>query len=122
MESTELPIIQSAYDLLVQLTAKVGKLPRNHRYGIGARIEELAHTILQGLIQARYQRDRLAILDGVGIQGEHLRMLLRAARELHLVSFDSQKALLTLLSDIRRQLIAWRNHVIRNEQQQSKSV
>ncbi len=122
MHHQELPIIQSAYELLTMLTTKVSKLPRNHRYGLGARIEEQAHLILQDLIKARYQRDRLALLDSVGVNAEILRMLLRAARELNLLSFENLNAVLTTLMDLKKQLVAWRNQVIRNGARETKPV
>ena len=52
----ELPIIRAHYDLILWLTPKMGKFPREHRFTIGQRIERLLGDILEKLIRAKFTR------------------------------------------------------------------
>jgi hypothetical protein len=62
----ELPIIQKTYDLIRWYVPILNRLPRDHRFGLGARMVDSLYGLLEGLIQARYTRtQKLSRLEGL---------------------------------------------------------
>lgn len=56
---SELLIIEKMYDLQIWSLKHIEKFPRNHRYGLGLRLEERLSRVLDLLLRAKYSRDRL---------------------------------------------------------------
>jgi hypothetical protein len=105
----ELPVVQATYDFVVWLIPKIGKFPRDLRFTLGEKIERQSLEILEGLIRARYQSEKIRLLSAVNVELEVLRFLLRAAHDLKALppkAFgDSAKRLV----DIGRQIGLWTN-------------
>jgi hypothetical protein len=78
----ELPVIRTAQEFVVWLIPKIGKFLRDLRFTVGEKIERQALAVLEGLIRARYARQRTAMLDAVNVDLEVLRFLLRIAHDL----------------------------------------
>ncbi len=55
----ELPIIQKAYDLVRWYVPILNRLPRNHKFALGDRLTNGLYELLEGLITARYSRERV---------------------------------------------------------------
>ncbi len=60
---SELPIIQKTYDLVKWYVPILNRLPRDHKFILGNRIIEGLYDLLEGLIKARYSKEKLAQLD-----------------------------------------------------------
>lgn len=103
----ELPIIRAHYDLIVWMTPKVGKFPREHRFTLGQNIERLVSLILEKLIRAKFSRQRRDILDAVNVDLEVLRFQVRLAKDLHCLSLQSYGQISQKLLDIGRQVGGW---------------
>jgi len=103
----ELPIIRAHYELILWLTPKVGKFPREHRFTVGQRMERLLGEILEKLIRAKFTRDRRAILESVNIDLEVLRFQIRLAKDLRCLSLKSYGNVSHKLLDIGRQVGGW---------------
>ena len=76
------PIVETYFDFCVWLLQRVSKFPKDQRYLLGTRIENLSLTILESLIQGALQKKgmkKLALLEDVNIKLEQLRYLLRLA-------------------------------------------
>ena len=52
----DLPVIQRMYDLILWYAPFLNKLPRDHKFVLGDRIQAALYGILEGLIRARYAR------------------------------------------------------------------
>ena len=55
---TELTIVQRTYDLILWYVPILNRLPRDHRFALGDRIVSNLYELLEGLILARYARER----------------------------------------------------------------
>lgn len=104
----ELPIIAKAYELLTWVTKHVDKFPRSHRFTLGSRLQNGLHDLMDALVEARFTRDRIELLNRCSIMIEQLRLALRLICDLKLLSFRSHEFAIRTLLDIGRQLGGWR--------------
>jgi hypothetical protein len=75
----ELMVITKTYDLILWSCHHTGGFPRNHRFVLGERIEGRLYDLLEILIQAKYRRERQALLHDANLVLEVLRFQLRSA-------------------------------------------
>ena len=66
-------IINDYYDFLKWILLKISKFPRHFRYTFGERLENLLLNILDVLIEAKYTKERRALLQKANLQLEILR-------------------------------------------------
>ena len=85
----ELVVITKAYDLILWSCNHTGKFPRNHRYGLGERIEANLYNLLETLIRAKYSRSRQELLDEANLALEILRFQMRLAKDLQCLKVES---------------------------------
>jgi hypothetical protein len=99
-----------AGDILRWVIPKVGKFPKNVRYGLGARLESAHFDVLEELIRAQYARggDRGRALELANTRLQIARHLARMARELNLLSEESAVYIARLQVDLGTQVGAWR--------------
>lgn len=62
---TELPIIQKMYDLILWYVPLLNRLPGDHKFGLGDRITTGLYDVLEQLILARYETNKLPRLEAV---------------------------------------------------------
>lgn len=61
----ELPIIQKTYDLIKWYIPILNRLPKYHKFGLGDRMINGLYDLLEGLLVARYSREKLNHLEVV---------------------------------------------------------
>jgi hypothetical protein len=76
-EAQELAVIRRTYDLVKWSCGHTCRFPRSHRFVLGERIERRLYDLLETLIQARYTRDRQALLRQANLSLEVLRFQMR---------------------------------------------
>lgn len=104
----ELPVIRAAHEFVVWLIPKIGKFPRDLRFTVGEKIERQALAVLEGLIRARYSRQRTPMLDAVNVDLEVLRFLLRIAHDLRALPTKGYGEACGRLLEIGKQVGGWR--------------
>jgi hypothetical protein len=109
--ASELTVITHTYDLLIWTLGHTGKFPRNHRYGLGRRIEDKLHDLLDSLVEAKFSGDKSEVLRQAGLRVEELRLLYRAAKDLRGLPRNSHRHATERLQEIGRQLGGWRRQV-----------
>lgn len=109
-------VVQRAYDLTLWLVRKVEKFPRSHRFGVGDRVMARALDVLESLTEAAYSSEKSAPLDRANRGVNALRLLLRLAVDLQLLSTDSQEFAASRLEEIGRMTGGWRKAVARRTQ------
>ena len=62
---SDLTIIQKTYDLIKWYVPHLNKLPRDHKFNLGDRIISGLYDMLEGLILARYAKDKLTLLESL---------------------------------------------------------
>lgn len=70
---SDLPIIQRTHDLIQWYVPILNRLPRDHKFILGDRLVSGLYDLLEGLIKARYARDKLSQLRQLNIQLDILR-------------------------------------------------
>ena len=105
--TAELPIIQKTYDLIKWYVPVLNRLPRTHQFQLGDRIVTGLYDLLEGLIAARYQRDKLAQLQGLNSKLDVLRYQTRLLLDFELLSLKPYQYVSTLINGIGVELGSW---------------
>jgi hypothetical protein len=107
----ELPVIARAYDLLVWLSRRIAGFPKAHRYHVGDRMEQHLYGILDGLIRAKFTRDRGTLLRQVNLELEVFRFQLRLARDVRCLSLEGYGHAAGAVNEIGQMVGGWlRSH------------
>jgi len=104
---SDLPIIQKTYDLIKWYVPLLNRLPRSHRFLLGDRIITGLYTLLEGLIQARYAKEKLPQLQALNTQLDILRHQTRLLLDFHLISAQRYDYAGGQLNDIGVDLGGW---------------
>ena len=105
--AAELPIIQKTYDLIKWYVPVLNRLPRMHRFQLGDRIVTSLYELLEGLIVARYQRDKLAQLQSLNSKLDVLRYQTRLLLDFELLSLKRYQYVSNLIDGIGLELGSW---------------
>jgi ABC-type transport system involved in cytochrome bd biosynthesis fused ATPase/permease subunit len=82
----DLPIIQKTYDLIKWYVPILERLPQRHRFILGERISNGLYDILEGLITARYAKQKLSQLERLNTKIEILRHQTRLLLDFELIA------------------------------------
>lgn len=105
--AAELPIIQKTYDLIKWYVPVLNRLPRTQRFQLGNRLTTTLYDLLEGLIVARYQRDKLAQLQNLNSKLDVLRYQTRLLLDFELLSLKRYQYVSNLINDIGIELGGW---------------
>ena len=78
--------IEAHYRFLLWLGPTLEKFPKDKRFTLGDRIQNIALDILEELIEATYTRDRVPHLRRANLGIEKLRFLMRLAADLRVIN------------------------------------
>ena len=104
----ELVVITKAYDLVREMTRRVGKFPRDFRFLLGDRILRNVYDVLDLLIEAKYSREKAGFLDRANLILERTRFQARLAHDEKLMSVHQYETASRLLDDVGRLVGGWR--------------
>jgi hypothetical protein len=82
----EAPIFAKTYDLLLWLTPATLKYPREHRYALALRTQQAAFEFNELIVLARKTRDKQRLLTEADARLEQVRLYLRLAHDLNLLT------------------------------------
>jgi hypothetical protein len=105
--TSELPIVQKAYDLIKWYVPILNRLPRDHKFGLGDRMVAILYEMLEGLITARYARNKLPILEPLSGKLDILQYQTRLLRDFDLMDIQRYEYVSRLLDELGRQLSGW---------------
>lgn len=103
----ELIVITKTYDLILWSANHTGRFPRNHRFTLGERLERNLYELLETLIQAKYQREKTALLEAANLKLEILRFQMRLAKDLQCFKFSSYEHASGAIEEIGRLIGGW---------------
>lgn len=106
-EREQLPVIAKTYDLILWSCQHTGQFPRNHRFVLGERIERQLYELLETLIQARYTKDRHALLQKANLSLEILRFQIRLAKDLQCLRVNSYVFATEAIHEIGAMIGGW---------------
>jgi len=105
--ASELPIVQKTYDLIKWYVPILNRLPRQHRYQLGDRAIATLYELLEGLIRARYAREKLDLLEILNARLDVLRHQTRLLFEFELLKLERYEHAGKLLTEIGCELGGW---------------
>lgn len=114
----ELPIIQKTYDLIKWYVPILNRLPRDHKFLLGDRITTGLYDLLENLIQARYETDKLPRLTALNSKLDILRHQTRLLLDFDLVADHRYEYVSNLLNSIGTDLGGW----IKQQQQRHRVI
>lgn len=82
----DLILFQKAYDLFVWLFPIVGKFPKNQRFVLGQQLEVAALRLVEDIMYAQKMNMEKALLDQIQNQLTIIRIYIRLAHDVHLLS------------------------------------
>ncbi len=100
--------LDKAYTLALWLIAKTEAMPRSHRFTLGDRIYSQSLDLVTALTQASFSRDKSRALESANDRVNALRLMLRLAQDLRLLSFDSYTYASSHLDEIGRMIGGWK--------------
>ena len=99
--------ITITYDLLLWAIPILAKFPRDQRFLLGDRIESGLLDILEGLIDARYSKEKAELLRKANLGIEKQRFLFRLAKDLKYLSLRRYKFVSEKLDETGRLVGGW---------------
>ena len=103
----ELPIIQKSYDLILWYVPILNKLPRDQKFGLGDRIIGSLYDLLEGLILARYSKERVRRLETLNGRLDVLRHQTRLLLNFKLISPERYRNAANQINEIGTELGGW---------------
>jgi hypothetical protein len=103
----EMPVFMQWMDFLKWLMPVTDKFPKKYHFTFSNRIDNLALDIVEDLVEARYTKDKTAILRRANLRVERIRVLLRLAHELKILSHDGHEHAAKAMTEVGRMLGGW---------------
>ena len=101
------PIIVKSYDFTLWYMKKLEKIPKNHRYTIGEKIQNECLNLLILYVEAVYSKNKIDMLQEANRVIEKLRVLTRLSTDLEILSKDNKKYILRNLNEIGAMSGGW---------------
>lgn len=95
------------YDMLKWLLGRTEKFPRRIRFTISSRIDNLGIEIMERLAEARYVKDKAALLGEVSAKLDRLRLLLRLCHDLAHLDHKAYEYVSRQMDEAGRMLGGW---------------
>ncbi len=106
----ELPVIQKTYDFVKWIVPILNKLPRDHKFMLGDRIIKEVYELLEGLLRARYAKQKLNQLQSLNAELDVLRYQIRLLYDFELISLKRYQYINQQLQGIGIELGGWIKH------------
>ena len=103
----ELPVIQKTYDFVKWFVPILNKLPRHHKFMLGDRIIKEVYELLEGLLRARYAKQKLTQLQSLNAELDVLRYQIRLLYDFELISLKRYQYINQQLQEIGIELGGW---------------
>jgi hypothetical protein len=103
----ELPIIQKTYDLIKWYVPILNKLCRDHKFNLGDRIISGLYDLLEGLIRARFAKEKRDLLSELNTNLDILRYQTRLLYDFKLITTQRYEYVSHLFNQIGIDLGGW---------------
>ena len=104
----ELIAITKAYDLVRETTRRVNGLPRTYKFVLGDRLLANAYDVLEWLVEAKYSKQKTALLDRANVTLEKMRFQYRLAHDEKLINTRQYESAVRLVDEVGRLVGGWR--------------
>lgn len=100
-------VVSKTYDLIIWWLPKLAKFPRDQRFLLGDRIENILLDILEDLIDATYTKEKADILRQANLKLEKLRFMVRIANDMHFINIASYEFASKGINEIGKMVGGW---------------
>jgi hypothetical protein len=107
----QLTIYKKMQDLLIYLYPIISRLPRSEKYTMGKRIELTSMEIVEGIIQANYEINKIETLAKLRVRLEILQLEVRILKSLGIVSMKQYLFTSRTINELKRILFGWMKSV-----------
>jgi hypothetical protein len=114
--TTELPIVQKTYDLIKWYVPILNRVSRDHKFGLGDRMVTILYDLLEGLVEARYSRNKLALLEPLSGKLDILQYQTRLMLDFDLMDLKRYEYASGLIDELGKQLTGWLNQQQRDKE------
>lgn len=97
------------------LLSHTEQFPKRLRFTLTNRIDNLALDVYEGIVEVRYQRDRVRQLERLNLDLEKLRLLLRLAHRRQVIDTRSFRYACEAIDTAGRMVGGWLRHQRRRE-------
>ena len=105
--NADLPIFVKWIDFLKWLLLTTEKFPKKVRFTFSDRINNLALSIVEDLVEARYSRQKMTSLRKINLSLEKLRILLRICYESKYLPHKAYEHAMYSLNEVGKMLGGW---------------
>jgi len=105
--TSELPILEATLELIRWFLPILHRLPRQHRHGLGDRLIANLYELLEQLALARFQRERLPILEPLGGRLHLIQLQTRLLHDFQLIDPRRYEHASRLITAIGKQHSGW---------------
>jgi hypothetical protein len=103
----ELSVIQKTYDCIKWYVPIIERLPKIHKFTLGDRIINQLYDLLEGLIQAKYAKNKLSQLEFLNSKLDILRYQTRMMLDFNKMSVERYEYAIRLIDEIGTELGGW---------------
>ena len=82
-------VVEKHYQMILWLLPKIANFPKDQRYLLADRIENLVLDILELLIKAVYQKEKRPLLIEVNVKLDVLRFMVRIAKDMKYINIKA---------------------------------
>jgi hypothetical protein len=106
-----LKLCQKLYDFIVWFSPMIGRFPKSQRHLIGAQLCDMCFNLLDLVISANqaYGDKRQTLQKKISQKLDCLRLTIRAAKDLHLISIKQYTQAAEKLNEMGRMFQAWQS-------------
>jgi four helix bundle protein len=102
-----LNIFQKSYDLLERMYREVHNFPREYKYTLGAKIQDVCIDLLDNIITANSERNKVPHLKRANQHLDRLRIYVRLCRSLNIISSKKYETISRYINEIGKMLGGW---------------
>ena len=102
------PLFILWYDFTKWLLNKTEKFPKNVRFSFSNRMDNLALDIIEGIIEARYQKSKKDALRHIDLNMEKLRVLIRMCHDLKYLDHKGYEFASEKINEAGKMVGGWR--------------
>ena len=106
-------VVSKTYDFVLWLLPKVEKFARSYRFSVGERLVAYGLDLLLLLVESAYTANKVDLLRQANVKVNAVRYLLRAAKDLKLLSIDSYGFAAERLDEIGRMVGGWQKAMVK---------
>ena len=82
-------VVEKHYQMILWLLPKIANFPKDQRFLLADRIENLVLDILELLVKAVYQKEKRALLIEVNLKLDILRFMVRIAKDMKYINIKA---------------------------------